>query len=76
MEEHSRDEPPNLVFLSDIVCEFGLESVQRADPALLVALLVSHDCCVHDLSQDKHADAKEHEDKCNGLELKVGEESL
>ena len=59
MEEYCRDKPPNLVLFRDVVGEFGLKRVQGTNPTLLVPLFVPHDRGIHDLRQDKHADAEE-----------------
>lgn len=65
VEDDGGEEAPDLEVLSDVVGKLGLEKMQGTDPFLLIAILVSHDCPIDDLSQDEHAGADRDEGHCD-----------
>ena len=50
VKEHSGEQAPNLILLSDIVSELGAEGTQCADPFFIIAVAVAHHCGVEDPS--------------------------
>lgn len=76
VEKYCSHQAPDLELVRDVVGEFGLKSVQRADPSLLVAVFVSIHGGVNHFGQNEDADAEQNEERCDGSGLEVREEGL
>ena len=76
MEKGCSQEAPYLELFDNIISIFSLEGSQSTNPLALVITVVTHDCGIHDLSENEHANADYDDQEIDRIDLEMREDSL